>query len=783
MAVLSQSYRFRWIVCQLGALRLCFPSAIRRTLDQLPRGLDETYDRILLGIPRERQDYAQRLFQCLAVSIRPLRVDELAEILAIQFDVGAMPNYDPNWRADDPEEAVLSACSTLITIFDIDGERVLQFSHFSVKEYLTSERLANAEKHLSQYHILPRSAHTIIAQASLSVLLALDCQVDKTNMVDFPFAIYAARYWVNHAQFDDVSSNIEEAMECLFDSAEPQFAIWVWIYDIDYPFRGVMFTHHPTPPEAVPLYYATLCGFRDLARHLLNTCPQDINARGGYCSTPLHTAVIKGSIDIVVLFLEHGADMTALNIDGATPLHEASKRGRLDVMQLLLDNHADVDAQGRKWVTPLYQASLEGDLEVIQVLLRHGASLETRNEDGWTPLMAAAHNGHLGVACLLLQNGATRDTHNKDGWTPLEIASCRHPDIVRLLLESGAAVDTRDNLGLTPLGIASCHGHIDIVRLLIERGAAVDSRNNIDGTPLEIASCFWHPDIVRLLLESGATVDSRDNTGWTPLAMASCYGHPDIVHLLLESGAAVNSRDNIGWTPLGIASCYGRPDIVRLLLESGAAVDSRDDIGWTPLETASCYGHPDIVRLLIENGAAVDPPSNDDWTRLGIASCHGHLDIRVVRLLVKRGAAVGPCNTSGWAPFPMASLYGHIDVVRILIESGIDVEYDGSTPVISQARHLGVMRFLLRNGVSRRPPLCLSSSFIVIPQVQVRKSRASALLSMSRPPMAISSFLHYSYSTGHMLTLGIITGTPHCTLRQITGNSRLCTCYSRLAQM
>jgi len=110
--VLSQSYRFRWIVCQLEVLRRCFPSAIQRTLEVLPRSLDETYDRILLGIAHERQEYAQRLLQCLAVSIRSLRVEELADILAIQFGEGALPSYNANWRVENPEEAVLSACSS-----------------------------------------------------------------------------------------------------------------------------------------------------------------------------------------------------------------------------------------------------------------------------------------------------------------------------------------------------------------------------------------------------------------------------------------------------------------------------------------------------------------------------------------------------------------------------------------------------------------------------------------------------------------------------------------------
>src|SRR6202789_3269950 len=108
------------------------------------------------------------------VSIRPLRVEELAEILAIQFDGGASPTLNTDWRPVYAEETIMSVCSSLIAIVDGGGHQVVQFFHFSVKEYLTQERLAAAEERLSYYHILPEPAHTTLAHISLSVLLHLD---------------------------------------------------------------------------------------------------------------------------------------------------------------------------------------------------------------------------------------------------------------------------------------------------------------------------------------------------------------------------------------------------------------------------------------------------------------------------------------------------------------------------------------------------------------------------------------------------------------------------------
>ena len=168
--MLKFSNRFRWVFCQLETLRQCLPPSVRRTLDEIPESLDETYDRVLREIKRPNRDYAYRLLQCLVVAIRPLEVKELAEVLAVDFDDGeGIAKLKPNWRWEDEEQALLSSCSSLIVIVKTEGSRVVQFSHFSVKEYLTSERLANSNGNVSRYHIDLEPAHTILAQACLGV--------------------------------------------------------------------------------------------------------------------------------------------------------------------------------------------------------------------------------------------------------------------------------------------------------------------------------------------------------------------------------------------------------------------------------------------------------------------------------------------------------------------------------------------------------------------------------------------------------------------------------------
>ncbi|KAH9018457.1 hypothetical protein EDB84DRAFT_647789 [Lactarius hengduanensis] len=237
---------FRWVFCQLDTLQHCFPSNLRQFLNEMPESLDETYERILRSINKAQKDNARRLLQCLAVAVRPLRVEELAELLAFDFQgssSGGIPKLKDDWRWDDQEEAVLSTCSSLIAIVPDGDSRVVQFSHFSVKEYLSSPRLARSDEDVSRFYIDLEAAHAILAQACLGTLLRLKEHADAEG---FPLVEYAARHWVDHARFDGVSSLVRDGMDDLFDSSKPQFAAWLRVHDMD---DGWSLSAYGAPPR------------------------------------------------------------------------------------------------------------------------------------------------------------------------------------------------------------------------------------------------------------------------------------------------------------------------------------------------------------------------------------------------------------------------------------------------------------------------------------------------------------------------------------------------------
>jgi ankyrin repeat protein len=527
----------------LEVLRHCLPPSVRRTLDELPESLDETYKRVLQEIKKPNREHARRLLQCLVVAIRPLRVEELAEVLAVDFDDEETPKLNPNWRWEDQEQALLSSCSSLITIVDTDKSRVVQFSHFSVKEFLTSPRLSTSNGDISCYHIILAPAHTILAQACMSVLLRSDdCVEDSGVRNDSPLAGYAAEHWATHAQDEKVSTRLRKAMEYLFDVDKPYFAAWLEFHDTDtYSWSGSAFHLFTVKPKsgATPLYYAAWRGFHDLVEHLIINDPKHVNAEGGYYVTPQVAALAAGHFRTAKFLHDNGAHPNVRGWRDNTPLHSAAYYGKLKIVQELLKYKADVNARNAFGDTPLHHASegfssFGGGLDITlplsniaRLLLEHGADVNARGERDSTPLHVAAQYGRVEVVQVLLEHVANLGAEDDDRKTTCQVVS--------------DCVDARNAEGKTPLYFASQGSYrgvntalSHIARLLLEHGADINALSEDRSTPLHIAARDGRVEVVRVLLEYGANVGLEDGHGRSALQVASNEGHDVVMKFLSE---------------------------------------------------------------------------------------------------------------------------------------------------------------------------------------------------------------------------------------------------------
>ena len=477
-------YRFRWVFCQLDALQHCIPPNLRQYLNELPDTLDETYDRILKGINKSQKDNAHRLLQCLTVAVRPLLVEELAELLAFDFQAsssGGIPMFKEDWRWDDEEEAVLSTCSSLITIIPRDNSRVVQFSHFSVKEYLTSPRLARSPHgEVSRFRIDLEPAHTIMAQACLATLLRLDVHADDSDAKMSPLVKYAAEHWVDHAQFENVSSRVWGGMDDLFDSSQPHFAAWLQVHDVDTPWSSSFSSSRDGVGS--PLYYAAFCGFYGLAERLITKHPDQVNARGGQNLFALPATLHKRHLDVANLLYQHGAVVDVQGGYKYTPLYAASYHGQIDTVRWLLDHGADANASGEYLFTPLLYAADAMQFEVVQLLLEHNADINPRDYKGrsllyWLLSACSSKEKFVEMVRRLLEHGADPNICDDSHRTPLHEATSRGLlEAARLLLSHGAKVDAKDGEGNTPFQVAASKGHDELTKLLLAHGAVPPSQ-------------------------------------------------------------------------------------------------------------------------------------------------------------------------------------------------------------------------------------------------------------------------------------------------------------------
>lgn len=132
---------------------------------------------------------------------------------------------------------------------------------------------------------------------------------------------------------------------------------------------------------------------------------------------------------ISLLLIAHGIPVNERTIAGS-PLILAAEDKRFSVVAALLDKGADINAMDRDGATPLLHATdfsrLDGglphDTQAAAILISRGANVNRQDNDGKTALMNACNYGLTSVVRLLLAKGARIDLKDSDGKTALKIA-------------------------------------------------------------------------------------------------------------------------------------------------------------------------------------------------------------------------------------------------------------------------------------------------------------------------------------------------------------------------
>jgi hypothetical protein len=205
--------RFRWAVCQIDALRRlkCERDVVQKALANLPKTLDETYDRIFLSIPEEEHLFVHHALQWIYYHNELYRGKGIPCAVLLQ-GVGkstAGLTANQNERFYD-KETLRELCGCLINITLEDSTDfwggihhttlAVSFAHYTVREYLDSIRISknstvylNASKENLKRNFMEITfleAHHIEQNELWESETALNDSCDVINAVEGDFNCY-----------------------------------------------------------------------------------------------------------------------------------------------------------------------------------------------------------------------------------------------------------------------------------------------------------------------------------------------------------------------------------------------------------------------------------------------------------------------------------------------------------------------------------------------------------------------------------------------------------------
>lgn len=231
----------------------------------------------------------------------------------------------------------------------------------------------------------------------------------------------------------------------------------------------------------------------------------------------------------------------------------------------------------------------------------------------------------------------------------------------------------KDCKGMTPMDLALESGYVQGAYKLLENSYDLDTADSEGDTILIRAVRRGIVDEVRNLVEFGSSVDFVNLQSSTPLLEALLYGKDLIVKLLLEAGAELDLELPGGNRYLHRIVDLGNFGGALKLLKLKVRLDPYNDKYETPLTRAVLKDNAAFVNLLASRGADVKRSNRLNTAYLHLAAKEN--SIKVIPALIRHGIKVDKEINSGDTALLYAVQQNNTKAVRILLDSGADLNY------------------------------------------------------------------------------------------------------------
>ena len=299
-----------------------------------------------------------------------------------------------------------------------------------------------------------------------------------------------------------------------------------------------------------PLHLACSQGKLEILKMMVEHNGKDIlHFRDQYGQTPLHRSTQAiNSAQVISYLMRHKVEVDSIDNLGRTPLHSAIISGSLPAVKELIVNGANPLLRDQQGYNSLHHAVTRNRKAIVSCLLDLPCAPEmvtSADDKGNCPIHLALKLGFSEQVSALISvmRYQLQNLKDEQGNNYLHLAAASGDwKALSVLLDTPACqtlLNETNKFGATPLHMAAGAGHLRCTEMLLSHGAMVH-KCHYGTTPFLYACLNGHTECAKACLDAHPfQKDWTDDKGNSALHLAVQSGNPTVITLALDKGVQV----------------------------------------------------------------------------------------------------------------------------------------------------------------------------------------------------------------------------------------------------